>query len=66
MHTTAAVSYRVVEDGPCWRWEVRLDGRPFASGSEASAAGARVQALLRGAGLAREGRAISVGRKSAH
>ena len=62
--SSAAVSYSIVEDGPCWRWEVRLDGRPFASGTEKSAAGARVQALLRGTGLAREGRALSGGRKS--
>ena len=64
--TPAAISYRIVEDGPCWHWEVRRDGMRLASGTERSAAGARVQALLRGAGLAEQQAAFSDSRKSAH
>ena len=64
--TSAAISYRIVPDGPCWHWEVRRDGMLFAGGTERSAAGARVQALLRGAGLAEQQAALSDRRKSAH
>jgi hypothetical protein len=54
-----AVSYRIVKDGPCWQWEVRFYGLPLASGTEDSAVRARVQALLRGASLARERSGLS-------
>ena len=62
----AVISYRIVEDGLCWHWEVRRNGMPFASGTERSAAGARVQALLRGVGLAEQQATLSDQRKSAH
>jgi len=61
----AAISYRIVEDGHDWHWEVRLHGRPVASGTEGSAVGARVRALLHGSGVT-IGRASEGGEKAAH